>query len=321
MTLVLILFLTACGPAPRTAVHIPSHKKTTNPPPAPPPTPDAVAVMIENAPQARPQSGLDGAQVIYEMMAEGGITRYMAFFNLNDPSLTLGPVRSARIYYVDIIKTYGLPLAHAGGNVDALAAIKALPIPNLDGLFGASPWFWRISSRKAPHNLYTDLGHLVTAISRLRVADTTLRMWPTGALPPGGTAAPQVNVLWAENPLYSYRTSFAWANNGYTYFINGSPDVQADGNTVSTDNVIILEAVVSPDPDLYTVGSIKYALTSGKGYLLRGGQRWAITWSFGSDGFSFDLQNGQPAPLAPGKVFVQVLPEPTSPTFPAAGQS
>lgn len=275
-----------------------------------------VAVMIENAPQARPQSGLDQAEVIYEMMTEGGITRYLALFNLapGAAALELGPVRSARIYFVEIAKTTGLPLAHAGGNVDALAAIPRLGIANLDGLFAAAPYFQRISARPAPHNLYTTLGALMAGILHFHYPLHPIPAWPTGALPPGGTPTARASVLWDQNYLYSYRTSFVWTGAAYQYYVNGTADLQADGQPILDPNVVILRAQVSPDPDPYTPGSIKYALTSGQGWVLRHGERFRVSWSFGPTGFSF-RRGGQIMPLAAGKVFVQVLPEPTTATF------
>jgi len=279
------------------------------------PRPDAVGVMIENAPQARPQSGIDRAQVVYEMMAEGGITRYLCYFNLNQAVASIGPVRSARIYYVDIDKTYGLPLAHAGGNVDALRAIPLLHIPNLDGLFAAHSYFWRISSRRAPHNLYTSTASLQKGITAMHLTTRPLRLWPTGAAPKGGTPTSSVRIQWVSNSLYSYETSFSYQNGSYVYGINGTPDVQADAHEVKVQDAVILQAVTAPDPDPYTPGSIRYQLTSGTGWLLRDGLRYRIDWQFGPNGFTFS-SGGTTMPLAPGHVFVQVLPEPIAPVFP-----
>lgn len=283
---------------------------------AKPPVPDAVGVMIENAPQARPQSGIDQAQVVYEMMAEGGITRYLCFFDLNQSVPSIGPVRSARIYYVHIDQTYGLPLAHAGGNVDALKAISALGIPNLDGLFAASPYFWRITSRRAPHNFYTSIKSLQRGIAAMHLSDGPLRMWPTGPVPLGGIPTSSVGVVWARNSVYSYSTAFTWKSGAYAYTVDGASDIQADGSAILPQNVVVLSAATVPDPDPYTPGSINYILTNGTGWLLRNGVRFNIKWQFGTNGFTFTrASTGHSIALAPGRVFVQVVPQPTAPTF------
>jgi len=313
--LILLLAAAGCGfgtQAPAARPPAPPVAKTTITQPPPP----AAAVIIENAPQARPQSGLDHAQVIYEMMTEGGITRYLALFNLNaaQASVQVGPVRSARIYFVQLVHALGLPFAHAGGNVDALAAIGRLSIPNLDGLFAAAPYFQRLSSRPAPHNLYTTLGAIRAGIMHFAYPLIPLPTWPTGGLPAGGTPTAKATVLWAKNALYSYRTAFVWTGSTFQYYVNGQPDLQADGQPILDPTVVILQAVVSPDPDPYTPGSIKYALTSGPGWVLRQGQRFAITWSFGAGGFAFQY-GAQTMPLAVGKVFVQVLTQNTATRF------
>jgi len=319
-TLLALALLTGCGQAaPAPAGHV---KGTATKAAAPPLLPDAIGVMIENAPAARPQSGLDQAQVVYEMMAEGGITRYLAYFDLNQTA-TVGPVRSARIYYVNIDRTYGLPLAHAGGNVDALKVLRStLASLNIDGLFDASPWMYRIPSRKAPHNLYTTIALLNTAVMKLGAPQAPLRMWPTGPQPKGGTPTASVSVIWASNALYRYATSFTYGTGGYTYGVDGATDLQADGSPIVVPNVVILDAVTVPDPDPYTVGSINYGLTSGQGWLMRGGKRYRITWTFGTNGFTFTSPTtGAVVPLAPGKVFVQIVPEPEGPTFPTVQSS
>lgn len=82
-----------------------------------------IAMVIENHPEARPQSGLDQASVIYETIAEGGITRFLAIFGPNSPDKA-GPVRSARTFFVHWAQEYNAPLAHVGGNIDALDLIK-----------------------------------------------------------------------------------------------------------------------------------------------------------------------------------------------------
>ena len=112
------------------------------------------AIVIENHPDARPQSGLSQAGVVYEALAEGGITRFLAFFG-DQQAGNLGPVRSVRTYFVDWTLEFDAPLAHAGGNADALDLIGPLGMKNMDGLGIGAPTFYRTNDRYAPHNLYT----------------------------------------------------------------------------------------------------------------------------------------------------------------------
>ena len=103
-----------------------------------------LAIMIENHPQARPQAGLDKASIVYEAIAEGGITRFMALFGTNEAD-KVGPIRSSRPYYLDWLEGYSAFYAHVGGNVDALDQIKADSIYDLDQFIYPTP-YWRDTS-------------------------------------------------------------------------------------------------------------------------------------------------------------------------------
>lgn len=116
------------------------------------------AVMIENSPEARPQSGLKDASIIFEAIAEGGITRFSALFQDTAPDY-VGPIRSVRPYYLDWIWPFDASIAHVGGAPQALADIKSLKIKDLDQ-FANGNSYTRITSRYAPHNVYTSIAKL-----------------------------------------------------------------------------------------------------------------------------------------------------------------
>jgi hypothetical protein len=113
-------------------------------------------VMIENSTDARPQSGIDQAGVVFEAIAEGGITRFLAIFQDTQPDY-IGPVRSARPYYVQWCMGFDCALAHAGGSPEALQNIRSWGTKDLNDTAGI---FWRVSSRYAPHNLYSSITKL-----------------------------------------------------------------------------------------------------------------------------------------------------------------
>ena len=116
-----------------------------------------LAIMVENHPDARPQSGLDKAKVIYEAVTEGGITRFMAIYGPEGAS-KVGPVRSARTYFVDYDLEYNGFYAHVGGNLDALELINVLGIKDLDQFRYGSEAYWREpdASKATEHTMYTD---------------------------------------------------------------------------------------------------------------------------------------------------------------------
>ena len=112
-----------------------------------------IAVMIDNMASARPQSGLINAELVYEMPAEGGITRYLAIYHHQNTD-KIGPVRSARSYFIDKAIEFNAIFIHAGGSPAALKDIQTLKVDSLNELKGERN-FWRARDRKAPHNLYT----------------------------------------------------------------------------------------------------------------------------------------------------------------------
>lgn len=116
-----------------------------------------LAIMIENHPDARPHSGLDKASIIYEAIAEGGITRFMAIFGPEGTD-KVGPVRSARTYYLDWALEYDAFYSHVGGNIDALDLIPQLGIKDLDQFKYGTQAYWRenTKSKATEHTMYTD---------------------------------------------------------------------------------------------------------------------------------------------------------------------
>ena len=116
------------------------------------------AIMIENSPDARPHSGLKQAEVVYEAIAEGGITRFLTLFQQHKPQL-VGPVRSLRMYYVDWLAPYQASVAHVGGSHASLQEIRNGKYRDIDQFFNGSS-YWRANDRRPPHNVYTSFEKL-----------------------------------------------------------------------------------------------------------------------------------------------------------------
>ena len=116
------------------------------------------AIMIENSPDARPHSGLKQAEVVYEAIAEGGITRFLTIFQQHKPQL-IGPVRSLRMYYVDWLAPYQASVAHVGGSHASLQEIRGGKYRDIDQFFNGSS-YWRANDRRPPHNVYTSFEKL-----------------------------------------------------------------------------------------------------------------------------------------------------------------
>lgn len=116
------------------------------------------AIMIENSPAARPQSGIKTAGVVFEAIAEGGITRFLTLFQESRPGL-IGPVRSLRPYYIDWLAPFDAAVAHIGGSYNALNEIRSGLYKDIDQFFNADT-YWRATDRYAPHNVYTNFDKL-----------------------------------------------------------------------------------------------------------------------------------------------------------------
>ncbi|MFH1535679.1 MAG: DUF3048 domain-containing protein [Patescibacteria group bacterium] len=151
-----------------------------------------LAVMIENHTEARPQSGLFNADIIYEAVAEGGITRFMALFYCNPGDYQVGPVRSARTYYLDWLEEYDALYAHVGGAntpgpADALSQIIKYGVKDLNQFSIGFPVFWRD---------YQRLGHSVA--TEHTMYSTTTKLWEVGAKR-GWTATDSAGIRWDKN--------------------------------------------------------------------------------------------------------------------------
>jgi len=151
-----------------------------------------LAVMIENHTEARPQSGLTSADVVYEAVAEGGITRFMALFYCNLSDTEVGPVRSARTYYLDWLSEYDALYAHVGGAntpgpADALGQIITYKLKDLNQFSIGFPVFWRD---------YQRLGHSVA--TEHTMYSTTQKLWEVGAKR-GWTATDSAGIKWDKN--------------------------------------------------------------------------------------------------------------------------
>ena len=275
-----------------------------------------VGVVIDNEVAARPQSGIENASMVFEAPAEGGITRFLALFWGKGAS-QIGPVRSARIYFDQLAQAYDMPFAHAGGNVDALKAVKTLGLKNIDEIWtpGAAQFFWRSTTRQAPHNLYTSSALLLKAVSSLGLTLGPIPTWPVANLS-GGTAHAIVNVDFSgvEDVNWVYHDGF------YTRYEGTSVDDTLTGAPIRARAVLILNVGEAPDPDPYTPGSIKLLMTgSGTGELNANGEEVAVRWQRTATG-PFTILNAagtarQAMPATP--LWIELLPPEGAVTYPA----
>ena len=197
------------------------------------------AVVIENHPDARPQSGLGQAGVVYEALAEGGITRFLAFYLENRPD-PIGPIRSLRTYFVDWALEFNAPVAHVGGNADALDLVGPLNMKDMNQ-FSHGGSFYRSNDRYAPHNMYSSsdrLDQLQQALGYFKPAD--FKPSPRKKDQP---AKPASNPIISINYSYQgYEVEYRYdaEHNDYLRFMAGAPHIDRNsGEQIRVKNVVV----------------------------------------------------------------------------------
>lgn len=274
----------------------------------------AIGAVIDNEAAARPQSGIQNASLVFEAPTEGGITRFLALFWANGAS-QIGPIRSARIYFDQLAQAYNIPLAHAGGNVDALKAMRTLGIKNIDQIWtpGASQFFWRSPSRQAPHNLYTSSTLLTRAVRSLGLTLGPIPAWPRGNLV-SGKAAGEVTVDFSGVE----QVHWLYANGMYTRYEGATIDDTLSGAPIRARAVLVLNVGEQPDPDPYTPGSIKLDMTGqGTGELAADGREVAVRWERSATG-PFTILNAQgtsPQAMPAPPLWIELVPPVATVTF------
>lgn len=268
-----------------------------------------VAIMIDNMASARPQSGLINADIVYEIPAEGGITRYMAIYH-HQSSDKIGPVRSARSYFIDKAMEFNAVYVHCGGSPEALGDIQTLKIDSLNELKGESN-FWRAKDRKAPHNLYTStklIGEVMVA-KKISQKKWDYKMnFSDHFIDLQGKAIKGIVIDYKHN----YKAGYEYDATQKLFFrtINGVRLKDKETNVeVSTVNIIVEKVNTKIVDD---VGRLDITNTgSGRGYLITGGKLIEIQWSKESRKAKTNYKDlkGNPIQLNKGNTWIQVIPD------------
>ncbi|MDD5438178.1 MAG: DUF3048 domain-containing protein, partial [Patescibacteria group bacterium] len=197
------------------------------------------AVMVEMHPDARPLSGIAKANLVFEAPVEGGITRLMAVFDATTTLPSVGPVRSARPYFVEWADGLNSVYAHVGGSPEALNRIMGLAgFRNLDEMAN-SKYFWRSKDRYAPHNVYTDRQYLLLAAQTKGWRTQPVTSWTYD----NSTSTTQGNYRTVKIPYggsYSVEWKYDPEQDLYTRYMGGKKFADADGSVIQTKNILVL---------------------------------------------------------------------------------
>jgi len=272
-----------------------------------------VGVMIENLfPNARPQSGLGGAGVVYEALAEGGITRFLAIFQEPLP-ISLGPVRSLRPYYLDWGLEYGIPVAHAGGSQPALAEVPELGLKDINALAYDGSYFFRTTDRIAPHNLYTNSTLLPELVAKLGF-DTapTFTPLPRKADAPMSTPSnPVININFSSAE-YAVQYNYNPNNDNYLRDMGGVAHIDRNtGAQIAVKNIVVEFVPTTystqddgkPETDMNLIGQ-------GKALVFEDGGVISGSWNKTSASSQTQLLDttGKPIQFNRGNTWYEVVP-------------
>ncbi len=270
-----------------------------------------LAVMVENVPAARPQSGLDKADVVYEILAEGGITRFLAVY-LHGDAEEVGPVRSARPYFIERMLEYNAVYAYCGGSEAAKEMIRREEVASLDEFGVGRQAYRRIKGRKAPHNLYADTKKL-REVGADRGYEKKVKLPDFYFLNPGeenegGITAGKVVINYPKN-----FNIVRWDNdsNGkmYSRYQGGSAHRDAVTGRQLTGSNIIVQFVKTKVID--DEGRMQMTMVGrGRAILFTGGRVYEGYWSKKSLRAQtfFYGKNGQLLRFNPGQTWIEVAP-------------
>ncbi|WKZ29080.1 MAG: DUF3048 domain-containing protein [Patescibacteria group bacterium] len=287
-------------------------------PSPPPPEPERildttrpVAIMVDNHPNARPQSGVSKADVVWEAPVEGSLTRNMLIFR-SASTTEIGPVRSARPYFLKWAREFDAVYTHVGGSTDALQQL-ASGTTGLDDAneFSNGAAFWRDSRRNAPHNTYTSSARLWELIRKKEWSTTTAAVDATARSREvaTGTAATRLQIV----PVQGAETiefRFDEEENGYILWRRNRQIRDRDGSVIAPQTVVALEMDVLSVPDPQNLGLIGLeTIGAGAATVFRDGLMLSGAWkkTSAADPTTVTDAQGQKIPFAEGQVWYVIV--------------
>ncbi|HET6863631.1 MAG TPA: DUF3048 domain-containing protein [Candidatus Saccharimonadales bacterium] len=280
-------------------------------------------IMIENSDEARPQSGLQDAGIVYEAIAEAGITRFLALYQEGQPQY-IGPVRSLRPYYIDFAAPFQASIVHVGGSPDALSEVTSGGFRNLDQFYNGG-YFTRINSRYAPHNVYTSFARLDALNQAKGFTKSSFSGWPRKA--DKKLAAPTAkNIKLAVSSADFWATyTYDPASNTYMRSEAGQPHIElvnpGDKTGPQLHPKVVIALVMGLSNGALDASGAYYSeyqdTGSGQMYVFQDGGVTQGTWSKSdtTSQFSFRESNGAPLKLDAGQTWITIVGSPGEVTY------
>jgi hypothetical protein len=269
----------------------------------------AVALKIENSPDSRPQTGLDQADIVYEEIVEGGVTRFMAVYHCHDAAEG-GPVRSARFDDPMIAKPFTRILAFSGANEIVLRELNEQKLIALDELNASGSLFRVPPGSTDVHSVFADTLKLRRlGKKRGKVGPPKGAYFEFGDLPDRARKARSVSLHFNPNNEIKWR----WKKDRWMRFEAGVPFNSSGGEQIGTPNLLVQEVDVNnsnfitdvagnPSPDIDLGGK-------GRAFLFRDGKVVVGKWNANKNGVpSFETKTGDPFTFEIGSTWIELVP-------------
>lgn len=284
--------------SPLTGLEVSSKSSVTKP---------VTGIILENSPEARPQSGIKSAEVVYEAIAEGGITRFLAFYQQNKPQL-IGPVRSVRSYHPDWIRSYDASIAHVGGSARALQEIRNGKFRDIDQFFNDGA-YWRASDRFAPHNVYTSFKRLDALNKQKKYTKSSPKPFTREDSKPTEKITARSIAINVSSAPYNSTYRYNKKTNSYARSQGGALHKDREKGTV-TPSVIIALMVNERTVMEETLRERITTLGRGKATIFQNGVALKVTWkkAKATDQLTFFDSKGEEVALARGQTWITAVP-------------
>jgi nitrate reductase NapE component len=266
-----------------------------------------MALMIDNHSDARPPSGLASAHLVFEAEVEGGITRIMGVFSAGQELTEIGPIRSARPYFVDWARELSALYAHVGGSPDALVKIQQDKILDINEFFNEH-YFWRDDGKAMPHNVYTSSEKLEKYLSSKSADRNRFVPWffkDDTVL----DERPDSSSIKIDYKLGMYKVEWKYdkENNNYLRYVAGDPHKEKSGEIITAKNVLVQVALAHELDDKLRLEMNN--IGNGKSLICMDGKCQPGTWEkkHPSDRTRFYAEDGREVKFNRGMTWVQVV--------------
>jgi len=272
----------------------------------------ALSGKIDNHPSARPQVGLDEADIVFEELVEGGLTRYLAIWHSSLPA-EIGPVRSVRPMDPEIVSPFGGIFAYSGGQVRFIQMMQEAPVYNaIHGQPDTEETFYRTSAKVAPHNVLVKAPELVDQHLNLPAPERQFAYAPSVEESSAVVAGSPVTSM---NPRFSGFSSPSWEWDGtqgtfLRFQTNGAADSASSGNQIFATNVVVLQVGIDVVEDIPTTRLVN----QGKGWVATGGSILEINWFKATPESPIILttDDGEEVRLGVGNTWIELIPNDSS---------